>query len=137
MSMPQLPKMDWMLQELAGQVPHVKHVVALSADGLCIGKAVTETDTADLIAAACAGLQSLAKSIAGFFPSGDGTMKFMGIEVDDGYFALMNAGEGARLAILADVQVDVGLLGDRMRALVVRIGAHMTSPPRDDIGQAM
>lgn len=136
MSIPQMPEMDWMLEELASQVPHVQHIVALSADGLCIGKAISETDAADRIAAACSGLQSLAKAIASFFPSGDGTMKFMGIEVDNGYFALMNAGEGARLAVLADVEVDVGLLGDRMRALVVRIGAHMTSPPRDDIGQA-
>lgn len=135
--MPQLPDMDWMLKELASQVPHVRHVVLLSADGLCIGKATTETDTADMIAAACAGLQSLAKSIASVFPHGNGTMIHVGIEVDAGYFSLMNAGEGAHLAVLADVEVDVGLLGDRMRALVIRIGQHMTSPPRDDIGQAV
>jgi predicted regulator of Ras-like GTPase activity (Roadblock/LC7/MglB family) len=135
--MPPLPDMDWMLEELATGVPHVRHVILLSADGLCIGKAGTQTDTADLIAAACAGLQSLAKSIASFFPHGNGSMGMVGIEVDGGYFSLMAAGEGAHLAVLADVEVDAGLMGDRMRALVVRIGQHMTSPPRDDIGQAM
>jgi predicted regulator of Ras-like GTPase activity (Roadblock/LC7/MglB family) len=133
--MPPLPDMDWMLEELASSVPHVRHVVLLSADGLRIGQASTEDDTADRIAAACAGLQSLAKSIAGFFPHGNGTMGMVGIEVDGGYFSLMAAGEGAHLAVLADIEVDAGLMGDRMRALVVRIGQHMTSPPRDDIGQ--
>lgn len=131
------PDMDWMLDELATGVPYVRHVVLLSADGLCIGKASTMTDTADLIAAACAGLQSLAKSIAGFFPHGNGSMGMVGIEVDGGYFSLMAAGEGAHLAVLADVEVDAKLMGDRMRALVIRIGTHMTSPPRDDVGQAM
>ncbi|AVZ77820.1 dynein regulation protein LC7 [Streptomyces lunaelactis] len=129
--------MDWMLNELAASVPYVRHVVVLSSDGLCIGQANTETDTADAIAAACSGMQSLAKAIALKFPHGDGSTRMVGIEVDGGYFSLMAAGPGAYLAVLADEEVDAGLLGARMRTLVVRIGQHMTSPPRDDVGQAM
>ncbi len=135
--MPPLPNMDWMLKELEASVPYVRHVVVLSSDGLCIGQANTEPDTADAIAAACSGIQSLAKAIAQKFPHGDGSTRMVGIEVDGGYFSLMAAGPGAYLAVLADEEVDAGLLGDRMRTLVVRIGQHMTSPPRDDVGQAM
>lgn len=135
--MPPLPNMDWMLDDLATSVPYVRHVIVLSADGLCIGQANTETDTADAIAAACSGVQSLSKAIAQKFPHGNGSMRMVGIEVDGGYFSLMAAGPGAYLAVLADEEVDAGLLGARMRTLVVRIGHHMTSPPRDDIGQAM
>ncbi|MEW2141111.1 roadblock/LC7 domain-containing protein [Streptomyces sp. NPDC005409] len=128
--------MDWMLKELETSVPYVRHVVVLSSDGLCIGQANTEPDTADAIAAACSGIQSLAKAIAQKFPHGNGSTHMVGIEVDGGYFSLMAAGPGAYLAVLADAEVDAGLLGDRMRTLVIRIGQHMTSPPRDDIGQA-
>jgi predicted regulator of Ras-like GTPase activity (Roadblock/LC7/MglB family) len=134
---PPLPNIDWMLKELAASVPHVRHVVVLSSDGLCIGQANTEIDAADSIAAACSGMQSLSKAIAQKFPHGDGSMRMVGIEVDGGYFSMMAAGPGACLAVLADEEVDAGLLGARMRALVVRIGQHMTSPPRDDVGQAM
>ncbi len=49
---------------------------------------------------------------------------------------MMAAGAGAYLAVLADVTVDAGLVAARMRDLVVRIGAHLTSPPRRD-GQAV
>ncbi|MEU6623808.1 roadblock/LC7 domain-containing protein [Streptomyces litmocidini] len=132
-----LPNMDWMLTELANSVPYVRHVVLLSSDGLCIGKANTAPDAADAIAAACSGIQSLARAIAQMFPEGDGSTRMVGIEADGGYFSLMAAGPGAYLAVLADQEVDAGLLGDRMRTLVIRIGQHMTSPPREDVGQAM
>ncbi|MER7911684.1 MULTISPECIES: roadblock/LC7 domain-containing protein [unclassified Streptomyces] len=132
-----LPNMDWMLTELVSSVPFVRHVVILSADGLSIGQANTAPDTADAIAAACSGLQSLARAIAQMFPHGDGSTRMVGIEADGGYFSLMAAGPGAYLAVLADQEVDAGLLGDRMRTLVARIGQHMTSPPRQDVRQAM
>ncbi|KOX25489.1 dynein regulation protein LC7 [Streptomyces sp. NRRL F-6491] len=129
--------MDWMLTELVSSVPFVRHVVVLSADGLSIGQANTAPDTADAIAAACSGIQSLARAIAQMFPHGDGSTRMVGIEADGGYFSLMAAGPGAYLAVLADQEVDAGLLGDRMRTLVARIGQHMTSPPRQDVRQAM
>ncbi|MFC7933200.1 roadblock/LC7 domain-containing protein [Streptomyces cinereoruber] len=132
-----LPNMDWMLTELVSSVPFVRHVVILSADGLSIGQANTAPDTADSIAAACSGIQSLARAIAQMFPHGDGSTRMVGIEADGGYFSLMAAGPGAYLAVLADQEVDAGLLGDRMRTLVARIGQHMTSPPRQDVRQAM
>ncbi|WMX44072.1 roadblock/LC7 domain-containing protein [Streptomyces roseicoloratus] len=126
-----------MLKELVGGVPYVRHVVVLSSDGLCIGQAETAPDKADAIAAACSGIQSLARAIAQMFPHGDGSTHMVGIEADAGDFSLMAAGPGAYLAVLADPEVDAGLLGDRMRTLVARIGRNMTSPPRDDIRQAM
>lgn len=128
--------MDWMLRDLAESVPQTRHVVVLSSDGLRMAQHGTEPDTADRLAAACAGLQSLAKSIAGVFPQSNGRMRMLVIEVDGGFFYLMAAGAGAWLAVAADEGVDAGLMGQRMRDLVARIGAHLTSPPRDD-GQAI
>lgn len=127
---------DWMLKELADGVPQTRQIVVLSADGLRIARYGGDPDAADRIAAACAGLQSLAAAVATEIPCSDGGMRMVIIEVDGGYFYLMAAGAGAYLAVLADETVDAGLIGNRMRDLVVRIGAHLTSPPRRD-GQAV
>jgi predicted regulator of Ras-like GTPase activity (Roadblock/LC7/MglB family) len=122
--------MDWMLKDLAETVPHTRHVIVLSADGLRMGSYGAETDTADRLAAACSGLQSLAGAVSGEFPHSDGRMRMVVIEMDGGFFYLMAAGAGAYLAVLADEGVDAGLMGARMRDLVARIGEHLSSPPR-------
>lgn len=128
----QRPNLDWMLKDLADSVPQTRHVVVLSADGLRMGAHGTDTDTADRLAAACAGLQSLAGAVAVELPQSDGQMRMVVIELDGGFFYLMAAGSGAYLAVLADEGVDAGLIGARMRDLVARIGSHLSTPPRHD-----
>jgi predicted regulator of Ras-like GTPase activity (Roadblock/LC7/MglB family) len=124
--------LDWMLKDLAESVPETRNVVVLSSDGLRMAQYGTDTDTADRLAAACAGLQSLSSAIATEFPHGDGRMRLVVIEVGGGFFYLMAAGAGAYLAVLANEGVDAGLMGQRMRDLVARIGEHLSSPPRND-----
>ena len=102
----------------------------LSADGLRIARYGGDPDAADRIAAACAGLQSLAGAVATEIPDTDGKMRMVIIEMEGGYFYMMAAGPNAYLAVLAEAHVDAGLMSARMRDLVVRIGAHLTSPPR-------
>ncbi|MFE3825318.1 roadblock/LC7 domain-containing protein [Streptomyces sp. NPDC059092] len=131
----QRANLDWMLKELADGVPQIQQIVVLSADGLRIARHGGDPDVADRLAAACAGLQSLAAAVAAEIPLSDGRMRLVVIEVGGGFFYLMEAGTGAYLAVLADDTVDAGLVGARMRDMVVRIGAHLTSPPRHD-GQA-
>ncbi|MFJ3335811.1 roadblock/LC7 domain-containing protein [Streptomyces sp. NPDC086766] len=121
---------DWMLKELHDGVPGIEMIVVLSADGLRIARYGGEPDAADRVAAACAGLQSLAGAVAVEIPDSDGRMKLVIIEIDGGYFYMMSAGANAYLAVLADIRTEPGLMSARMRDLVVRIGAHLTSPPR-------
>jgi predicted regulator of Ras-like GTPase activity (Roadblock/LC7/MglB family) len=128
----QRANMDWMLKDLAEGVPQTRHVVVLSADGLRMAQYGGDTDTADRLAAACAGLQSLAGAVGSELPYSDGKMRLVVIEMDGGFFYLMAAGAGAYLAVLADEGVDAGLMGQRMRDLVIRIGEHLSSPPRHD-----
>jgi predicted regulator of Ras-like GTPase activity (Roadblock/LC7/MglB family) len=80
--------------------------------------------------AACAGLQSLASAVAHEIPDSDGKMKLVIIEINRGYFYLMAAGPNAYLAVLSDTFAEPGLMSNRMRDLVDRIGPHLTSPPR-------
>ncbi|MER5912958.1 roadblock/LC7 domain-containing protein [Streptomyces sp. NPDC001982] len=121
---------DWMLKELADGVPGIEMIVVLSADGLRIARYGGDPDSADRLAAACAGVQSLAGAVASELPGSDGEMKLVVIEINGGYFYLMAAGANAYLAVLADVVCEPGRMSGRMRDLVVRIGAHLTSPPR-------
>ncbi|MDX3231961.1 roadblock/LC7 domain-containing protein [Streptomyces sp. ME19-01-6] len=124
--------MDWMLRDLATSVPQTRHVVLLSSDGLCMAQIGADEETADRLAAACAGLQSLSGAIAAELPEGDGRMRLVAIEVGGGFFYLMAAGVGAYLAVLAEDSVDAGLMGQCMRSLVARLGEHLSSPPRVD-----
>ncbi|MCX4573873.1 MULTISPECIES: roadblock/LC7 domain-containing protein [Streptomyces] len=121
---------DWMLKDLADGVPGIQQIVVLSADGLRIARYGGDPDAADRVAAACAGLQSLAGAVAGEIPRSDGTMRMVIIEINGGYFYLMSAGANAYLAVLANQTAEPGLMSNRMRDLVARIGAHLTSPPR-------
>jgi predicted regulator of Ras-like GTPase activity (Roadblock/LC7/MglB family) len=124
------PSMDWMLKDLADSVPGTRHVIVLTSDGLRMAQHNTDIDTADRLAAACAGLQSLSVAVAAEFPHGDQRMRLVVIEVGGGFFYLMAAGARAYLAVLADDGVDAGLMGQQMRNLVSRIGEHLTSPAR-------
>ncbi|MFE0513728.1 roadblock/LC7 domain-containing protein [Streptomyces sp. NPDC058964] len=121
---------DWMLKDLADGVPGIEMIVVLSADGLRIARYGGDPDSADRLAAACAGVQSLAGAVAQELPGSSGNMNLVVIEIDGGYFYLMAAGANAYLAVLADVVCEPGRMSGRMRDLVVRIGAHLTSPPR-------
>lgn len=122
----------WMLKDLADSVPQTRNIVVLSADGLRMAQYGTDVDAADRLAAACAGLQSLAGAVAAELPHGNGRMRLVVIEMSGGFFYLMAAGARAYLAVLADEGVDAGLMGARMRDLVARIGEHLTARPRDD-----
>ncbi|MPY64129.1 roadblock/LC7 domain-containing protein [Streptomyces spongiae] len=129
MTMPRA-NFDWMLKDLADGVPGVQQVVVLSADGLRIARYGGDPDAADRIAAACAGLQSLAGAVATEIATGDGRMRVVIIEIQGGYFYMMEAGPNAYLAVLANAVAEPGMMSNRMRDLVARIGSHLTSPPR-------
>lgn len=138
MTQQRLKNMDWMLKDLAVSVPQTRHVVVLSADGLCMAQFGTDPDSdhatdkaaADRLAAASSGLKSLAQSVAAEFPEGDGGVRMVAIEVEGGFYYLMAAGPQAYLAVTADEGVSAGLMSQRMRDLVARLGEHLTSPPR-------
>jgi predicted regulator of Ras-like GTPase activity (Roadblock/LC7/MglB family) len=123
-------KFDWMLQDLYDGVPGIEMIVVLSADGLRIARYSGDPDAADRVAAACAGLQSLAGAVSQEIPTSDGEMKMVLIEMNGGYFYLMAAGPNAYLAVLSDVRCEPGRMGLSMADLVARIGPHLTSPAR-------
>jgi len=112
---------SWMLDLVAG-VRGVRHVVVLSSDGLVkVRTDVTDPDTADKVAAACAGLVALGTSMGREFGAGDRLRQVL-VEFEGGFLFVRRAGDGSRLAVVTDASVDPGLVAQQMQAQVLMIG---------------
>ncbi|MEV4615170.1 roadblock/LC7 domain-containing protein [Kitasatospora sp. NPDC049258] len=124
------PDLGWLLSDIVA-VPDVRHAVVVSNDGLEIGRSEQiGRDDAERLAAACSGLQSLARGVAqGFGGRGSSTRQIV-VEYGGGYLFVVAAGAGAHLAVVTGEAVDAGLVAYQMQVLVERIGTHLTSPPR-------
>jgi predicted regulator of Ras-like GTPase activity (Roadblock/LC7/MglB family) len=122
--------LDWLLGNLQRRTPEVRHVLALSKDGLKLSYTPElGNDRADQLAAIAAGIQSLSLSASAEFGAGLGSGQSM-LEFPGGLLLIVPAGEGAHLAVVASDLADVGLVGHNMNELVEQIGGHLTAPPR-------
>ncbi|ANC29621.1 roadblock/LC7 domain-containing protein [Isoptericola dokdonensis] len=112
---------SWML-DLVAEVRGVLHAIVLSSDGLVkVRTDVTDPDTADKVAAACAGLVALGLSMGREFGRSD-TLRQVVVEFDGGFLFVRGAGDGSRLAVITDTTVDPGLVAQQMQAQVLMIG---------------
>ncbi|TWE18884.1 roadblock/LC7 domain-containing protein [Kitasatospora atroaurantiaca] len=124
------PDLGWLLADIV-TVPEVQHAVVVSNDGLEIGRSERiAREDAERLAAACSGLQSLARGVAQGFGGRHSSTRQIIIEYGGGYLFIVAAGAGAHLAVVTGEAVDAGLVAYQMQVLVERIGAHLTSPPR-------
>ena len=123
---------SWMLDEVNG-VKGVRHAVVLSADGLVRAQSAhTSRDDAERLAAACAGLRSIGKSLARQFGDGTASRQVM-VEFDGlgGYLFVRGAGDGSHLAVITEPVVDPALIAQQMQAQVLKIGdTSLGTPPR-------
>lgn len=123
--------LTWMLESLVDQTAGANHALVLSRDGLklCHTSALS-IDKADQLAAIAAGVQALSQGASVEFGDGTGGVRHSMTEFHGGILFIVEAGEGAHLAVLAAEEADVGLIGHRMNELVEQIGAFLTAPPR-------
>lgn len=123
--------LTWMLESLVEQTAGATHALVLSRDGLklCHTNGLS-VDKADQLAAIAAGVQALSQGASVEFGDGTGGVRHSMTEFHGGILFIVEAGEGAHLAVLASEEADVGLIGHRMNELVEQIGAFLTAPPR-------
>jgi predicted regulator of Ras-like GTPase activity (Roadblock/LC7/MglB family) len=123
--------LEWLLETLVDKTNGAKHALVLSKDGLklCHTHALS-VDKADQLAAIAAGVQSLAHGASVEFGDGSGGVRQSMTEFHGGLLFIVEAGEGAHLAVLASDDADVGLIGHNMDELVEQIGGFLTAPPR-------
>ncbi|TMR97150.1 roadblock/LC7 domain-containing protein [Nonomuraea basaltis] len=126
--------LDWLLENLRDKTPGTKHVLVLTRDGLkmCFTGGLDE-DRADQLAALAAGIQSLSVSASAEFGDAIGAGQAM-VEFPGGLLLIVPAGDGAHLAVVADENADVGLVGHNMNELVEQIGVYLSAAPRRPAG---
>jgi len=122
---------DWMLDEVSW-VQGVRHVVVATSDGLVQARSsATSEETAQRLAAACAGLHSLGHSVGHEFGSGTRAVQQVLVGFDGGFLFVRRAGDGSHLAVVTNPGVDPALIGQQMQAQVIKIGErHFTVPAR-------
>ncbi|MEU5876801.1 roadblock/LC7 domain-containing protein [Spirillospora sp. NPDC047279] len=126
--------LSWLLDDLINRLPHARHAVVLSADGLLMASSRDmPQDDGEHLAAVAAGIQSLAKGAGTRF--GGGPVRQTIIEMQSAFMLVTVAGKGACLAVLSDDESDVGLIAYEMAMLVTSMGHHLTSPSRIEGGQ--
>jgi predicted regulator of Ras-like GTPase activity (Roadblock/LC7/MglB family) len=116
--------LNWLINDLVTRSPHVHRAAVISRDGFAIGSsAALSREDSDHLAALAAGIASLANGGAQHF--GAGQVHQTLIEMDQGFLFVTAAGRGSCLAVLADGDADVGLVGYEMAHLVKQLGQHM------------
>ncbi|GAA4573260.1 roadblock/LC7 domain-containing protein [Planotetraspora kaengkrachanensis] len=122
-------ELDWLLDDLTQRIPDIRHAIVLSADGLAMGgsKGLTRED-AEHLSAISAGSHSLALGAGRHF--GLGGVRQTIIELEGGFLFVTAAGQGARLAVLAASDAELGMVTYEMALLVKRVGEHLTAQPR-------
>ncbi|MFI6522051.1 roadblock/LC7 domain-containing protein [Spirillospora sp. NPDC050679] len=126
--------LSWLLDDLVNRLPHARHAVVLSADGLLMASsAAMSQDDGEHLAAVAAGIQSLAKGAGTRF--GGGPVRQTIVEMQSAFLLVSVAGKGACLAVLSDEEADVGLIAYEMAMLVTSMGHHLSTPSRNETGE--
>ncbi|MEU9793317.1 roadblock/LC7 domain-containing protein [Streptomyces sparsogenes] len=123
--------LDWLLENLLKKTPGARHALVLSRDGLklCLTSGLS-LDQADQLAAIASGIQSLSHGASIEFGDGSGGVRQSMTEFHGGILFIVEAGEGAHLAVIAEDEADVGIIGHNMNELVEQIGDHLRAAPR-------
>ncbi|MEV7280940.1 roadblock/LC7 domain-containing protein [Streptomyces sp. NPDC093111] len=124
-------KLSWLLEGLLERTPGTRHALVLSRDGLKLCRTTgLSVDQADQLAAIAAGIQSLSHGASVEFGDGTGGVRSAMAEFYGGILFIVEAGEGAHLALIADEEADAGLVGHNMTELVEQLGEHLVARPR-------
>jgi predicted regulator of Ras-like GTPase activity (Roadblock/LC7/MglB family) len=122
-------QLDWLVNDFVRRVFGVSQALALSGDGLrlAVSDGVDET-LADQLAAVASGLVSLTRGAATCFRAEPVRQTI--VEMGGGYLFVTSVKDGSALAVFADPQCDIGMVGYEMTLLVARVGQLLTAPVR-------
>lgn len=124
-------RLTWLMEALLERTPGARHALVLSRDGLRLCRTPElSVDQADQLAAIAAGIQSLSHGASVEFGDGSGGVRSAMAEFYGGVLFIVEAGEGAHLAVVTDEEADAGLVGHNMSELVEQLGEHLSAKPR-------
>ena len=124
--------LSFLLDDMVRRVPDVRHVLAVSADGLLIGQTQDLTRTeGDQLSAVVAGLSSLTRGASSLL--GGGAVRQVVVELEGAFVFTSAVSDGSVLAVVADVTCDVGLVGYEMTLLASRAATALTPALVDEL----
>ncbi len=127
-----IAQFSWLVTAFTERVPGVAHAIVVSTDGLLLTASTRlPQDRADQLAAAAAGLLSLAQGAARCFDAGG--VRETVVQMDHGLLMLMSIGDGSCLAVLAGPNCDIGQVAYEMTLLVERVGQLLTPQLRAEL----
>jgi predicted regulator of Ras-like GTPase activity (Roadblock/LC7/MglB family) len=109
--------------------PRTRSVVLLSADGLAKSWAGIETGAAETLAALASSVFSLATQSSKTFGTG-GPTRQIAIDNDGSLLLITAGGHGSVLVVVADEDVETGLLAYAMLDLTKKVPAQFATPAR-------
>lgn len=121
--------LSWLLDDLARRVDGFRRAVILSRDGLLIAASRDlSREDAEHLSAVASAIQSLATGTGDRFTAG-GVRQTI-VELEQGIFFVMAAGEGSCLAALCPPDADAGAVAYEMAMLAKRARPHLATMPR-------
>ena len=122
-------QLDWLINDFVRRVFGVTQALAVSGDGLRLAVSDGVDDTlADQLAAVASGLVSLTRGAATCFRAEPVRQTI--VEMGGGYLFVTSVKDGSALAVFANPQCDIGMIGYEMTLLVARVGQVLTPPVR-------
>jgi len=127
---------NWLVANFVDRVPGVSEAVVVSSDGLPMAlSGGLDRDAADRFAAVASGLIGLAYGAAGRF--GGGRVNEIIIEMENAFLFVTGVSDGSCLAVVAEAECDVGLVGYEMAVLVEKTGQFLTPELRAELQSAL
>jgi predicted regulator of Ras-like GTPase activity (Roadblock/LC7/MglB family) len=115
----------WLLDNFVRTVPGTRHTLVVSADGLLMAMSENlDRTSGDQMAAIVSGMSSLTRGAARQLRAGEVRQAI--VEMDELFLVLMSVSNGSVLAVIAESNCDVGLIGYEMAMLVSRTEATLT-----------
>ncbi|HZZ48953.1 MAG TPA: roadblock/LC7 domain-containing protein [Pseudonocardia sp.] len=127
---------NWLIDNFVRNTDGVRDAVAVSSDGLLIAASEgLERDSADRLAALVSGLASLSRSASRYYDF-DGLRLIM-IEMNRGFLLVSTITDGSCIAVLAEDNCDIGLIGYEMAVLADRAGGLLTPALISELREAL
>ena len=121
----EIENFHWLLSQFVESTAGVAEAIAVSSDGLLLAASSgPDRENVEQLAAVTAGLSSLTRGAAEMFRMK--SVEQVIVEMTGGYLFISTISDGSTLAVLADKQADIGLVGYEMTLLVDRVGAALS-----------
>ena len=116
---------NWLLTNFVRDVAGVREAVAVSSDGLLLAASEgREREGVEQLGAIISGLTSLTNGAGELLGRGD--VEQVVVEMRGGVLFVSSISDGSALAVVADKDCDMGLVGYEMTLLLDRVGATLT-----------